>query len=147
MLLDRLVALPWIVIGAWLVYAGRDLGIGSARDPGPGAFFFWLGFVVAIAAGWQLLAPLRANAPSQQRISDALDLRAMLAVTATTIYAFILEPVGFVLSTSLFLFALTQLVLPGRLVKSALFAVLAAVTTYGFFRHLLGTQLPAGLLG
>jgi putative tricarboxylic transport membrane protein len=147
MVSDRLVALPWIAVGAWLVYAGRDLGIGSARDPGPGAFFFWLGFVVAIAAGWQLLASVRASTPMQQRIHAALDRRAMLAVAATAFYAFILEPVGFVLSTCLFLFALTQLLRPGRLLNSALFAVLAAIASYGFFRHLLGTQLPAGLLG
>jgi putative tricarboxylic transport membrane protein len=147
MISDRLVALPWMVIGAWLVYAGRDLGIGAARDPGPGAFFFWLGLVIAISASWQLLSPSPAGAPMRDRLRAAADPRPLIAVAATAIYAYMLEPVGFVLATCFFLFVLTQLVQKGRLLQSALFSVVAAVGSYVFFRHLLGTQLPAGLLG
>ncbi|MEJ0069059.1 MAG: tripartite tricarboxylate transporter TctB family protein, partial [Pseudomonadota bacterium] len=146
MLSERLVALPWLAVGVWLAVAGHDIGIGSARDPGSGSFIFWLGLIIAAMAGWLLWAPEAGDLTLRERLRATLRPRVMLATAATALYALLLEPIGFVLSTAAFLFALAQLVKPGRVLGAAIFAIVATLATYGFFRYLLATQLPAGIL-
>lgn len=63
------------------------------------------------------------------------------------VYAAIFVPVGFIVSTTLFLFAMTTFVHPAKWLRNLIVAVVLAVGVYFLFRDGLAVQLPVGLLG
>jgi putative tricarboxylic transport membrane protein len=62
-------------------------------------------------------------------------------------YAVLFFPLGFVLSTTLFLGAVTTYADPRRWVRNWVFAAALAVVVYLLFTRMLAVVLPAGLLG
>jgi hypothetical protein len=40
----------WLAIGAFVVWAGRDMGLGELSDPGPGFAFYWVGLLMCVLA-------------------------------------------------------------------------------------------------
>lgn len=74
-----------------------------------------------------------------------LNLGVILALMV--VYALTFIPVGFIASTTLFLFALTTYVHPARWLRNLIFAALVAVGVYFLFRDGLSVPLPAGILG
>lgn len=58
-----------------------------------------------------------------------------------------LVPVGFILSTTLFMTAMTTFVAPDRLRRNVAVGAGLAVSVYLAFTGLLGVELPAGILG
>jgi hypothetical protein len=61
-------------------------------------------------------------------------------------YASLLEYIGFVGSTFLFLLPLLAMGAPGRLVPACLYSALTAILSYFVFTRLLQTPLPRGIL-
>ena len=42
----------WLAIGAFVIWAGRDMGLGTLHEPGSGFAFFWIGILMcALVAG------------------------------------------------------------------------------------------------
>lgn len=74
--------------------------------------------------------------------------RRLLVVTGLFVgYAFVFIPLGYLLSTVLFLTGITCLVDRERWRRNLLFAIVFAVVIYVAFTEVLRVQLPAGLLG
>jgi putative tricarboxylic transport membrane protein len=74
--------------------------------------------------------------------------RRLLVVTGLFVgYAVVFIPLGYLLSTGLFLTGITCLVDRERWRRNLLFAIAFAVVIYVAFTELLRVQLPAGLLG
>jgi len=40
----------WLAIGAFVIWAGRDLGLGRLHEPGPGFAFYWIGILMCALA-------------------------------------------------------------------------------------------------
>ena len=36
----------WLAIGAFVIWAGRDMGLGRLHEPGPGFAFYWIGILM-----------------------------------------------------------------------------------------------------
>jgi putative tricarboxylic transport membrane protein len=62
-------------------------------------------------------------------------------------YLALLIPVGFIISTALFMAATTTFVAPEKRMRNALVAVGVSLVVYFCFSSLLGVELPAGLFG
>lgn len=62
-------------------------------------------------------------------------------------YLFIFIPVGFLLSTAVFLFAMTCLYNRRRWVRNLIFSVVFSTVIYFAFKNGLGVYLPPGILG
>lgn len=72
--------------------------------------------------------------------------KVMLAIAMTFVFISLFEWLGFLLASSLYLFAMMYVFHPGRHMTNALVAILFSACTYVVFHHLLGAGLPAGLL-
>jgi putative tricarboxylic transport membrane protein len=114
----------------------------------------------ALAVQGMLIGPVR----SEQEVPESLveDLeeelgelpeapenpRHLLVITAVFIgYLAIFIPLGFVLSTFLFLFVGAMILEPHKLRRNLIYAVLMSVAAYVVFDVLIGVVLPAGILG
>lgn len=64
-----------------------------------------------------------------------------------TAYALLFIPLGFLLSTTLFLFALTMIYNRGAWKRNIIYSAVFAVVVYYAFKEGLGVFLPAGLIG
>ena len=62
-------------------------------------------------------------------------------------YLAVLIPLGFIISTTLFMAAMTTFVAPEKYLRNALVAVGTSLVVYYCFSSLLGVELPMGLLG
>jgi putative tricarboxylic transport membrane protein len=62
-------------------------------------------------------------------------------------YALIFIPLGYMVSTALYLAAMVTVIDRARWKRNLAFAVLFAVIVYYAFTRLLAVQLPAGILG
>lgn len=90
-----------------------------------------------------------------ERVDDLIDpdepavpWRPLAVVVAMFVaYAVVFIPLGYMLSTALFLFAVTTFVHPAKWLRNGLYAVLFAVLVYYLFTRVLFVQLPSGLLG
>lgn len=62
-------------------------------------------------------------------------------------YALVFIPLGYMVSTALYLGAMVTVIDPGRWRRNVVFAVVFAVVVYFGFTEMLNVQLPAGVLG
>ncbi len=92
---------------------------------------------------------------AEHDVMDLLDpheapvpLRGFAVVVALlVVYAVLFIPLGFVLSTTLFLGAVTTYVDPRRWLRNWIFAAVLAGSVYVLFTRLLAVVLPPGVLG
>jgi len=88
----------------------------------------------------------------EPKANEKGDMKTVLITVGLIIaYVALLKPLGFVLSSSLYLFAQITVMVPNRIKKNfVLYAVIAVATSaliYVSFRFGLDLMLPAGLLG
>lgn len=67
-------------------------------------------------------------------------------VVATGLYFFLFVPLGFVISSSAYLLAMTMYFNPGKTVANVLVSLLLPIICYLIFNNLLGVQLAPGIL-
>ncbi len=143
-----------LALGLWLVYEGRELGLGDLRDPGSGFLLFWVGVILAV-----LSAALAAASLLRARRAVALEgdsgakpqfgerwRNVPIVIAYLVLYAGLLETVGFIPLTILLLMLLFRTVEPQPWRVAIVYSVLATLTVYLLFGAGLGTQFPKGLL-
>jgi putative tricarboxylic transport membrane protein len=144
---DRASALVWLSLAGLVAVQSYALKLGTLHQPGPGFFPFWGAVLLGILSVVLLVGP-----PSR-RVSDSASgarsarARAPVVVAGGLLaYVLLLEPVGFVIVTFLFLLFLFRLVRRGWLV-SGLVALTGTAACYALFQLWLKSQLPRGPLG
>lgn len=114
-------------------------------------FFPLIASGVLILGGLSLIATgLRGTAKPPDENEDAGPVpRWRLAAVVGIFVGFLVlfKPVGFLISTSVFLTAMTSFVRPDRLRTNAIVGVTTSVCIYFAFTQLLGVGLPVGVLG
>ncbi len=81
--------------------------------------------------------------PGQQQRSLVRLLVSFLLLVG---YVLVFIPLGYIVSTAVFLFLLTTFIDRGKWLRNAIFAVAFAVVVYYVFTDVLRVQLPAGIL-
>jgi putative tricarboxylic transport membrane protein len=157
---DKLVVACALVLAAWYAWMTEQVTVLPFGDPlGPRAFPRILTIALLIA-----LVPLlfgiffpkaaRKPAPALDLVADAgdgsqngRDARWVVAATVavTGLYFFLFEPLGFVISSSAYLLAMTMYFNPGKTVANALVALVLPITCYLIFNNVLGVQLARGI--
>ncbi|WGW12190.1 tripartite tricarboxylate transporter TctB family protein [Saxibacter everestensis] len=79
--------------------------------------------------------------------SSARRLRVLLYFAVFFAYLLILIPVGFLVATAVFLFAVTTLYARDKWLRNIIFAVAFSAVVYFGFKYGLGVFLPPGILG
>lgn len=135
--------------GLAIVSSGHSLELGSSHNPGSGFLLFWLGIVMVGLSLTLLVQTARSTEPASPPIVDGRPIRwrkLLLIVVALVAYAYVLVPLGFLLSTITLLVVLFKAVEPQRWTVAIGSAAATTAIVYTVFRIWLGAQLPAGLL-
>ena len=144
---DRWVAVFLLLMGVGAAAEASRLHIGEPSHPEPGFFPFCLAAALCVTSLALLLYPPKAVIQPSSEKPDSSEPRVGRKIIWTLValgsYAFTLEPLGFALSTFLFLLSLHQVVEPGRWPTAIGVSALITLVTYGLF-YLLGVRLPAG---
>jgi putative tricarboxylic transport membrane protein len=137
-------------MGVWVCHGGYELGLGTLNDPGGGFMFFWVGAVMVGLSLGILIRAARVEAVQGElkTVWAGIPWKKMVSVLAALfIYAYLLIPVGFILTTLFLLVFLFKAVEPQRWSWAILGAIVSTLAAYGVFRLWLQCQLPQGLLG
>lgn len=141
---DLVSGLFWLAVAIFAAVQGLSLKLDSLSRPGPGFFPFWGGVVLGALS---LVLIVR----SFRRVSERPRIRPeswkpLVVVGALAAYLLLLEPLGFVAVTFLFLLLLFRLERRGW-AFSAASAAIGTLASYVLFQVWLKTQLPTGPLG
>ncbi len=142
---DRVSGLLWLAVALFAAVQGLSLKLGSLQRPGPGFFPFWGGVALGLLSIVLIVRSRRPDvaAGARPRPDTA---KPVVAVGAVLGYLLLLELLGFVAVTFLFLLLLFRLEQRGWAVSAAT-AVAGALASYAMFQLWLKTQLPTGPLG
>jgi len=150
---DRVIFVCILVLAGVYFYATEQLPSLEIGDPlGPKAFPRLLGIALVITAVILLLEIMRRRGRAPARPADEPDPRmrgAYIVVAAVVVWTFLyilsFETLGYVIATTIYLFALTSYFNAGKWVTNALTSVLFCLGSYWMFK-LLGVSLAQGLL-
>jgi putative tricarboxylic transport membrane protein len=151
---DRVIFVCILVLAGIYFYATEQLPSLEIGDPlGPKAFPRLLGVALVITAGILLLeilrAPKRVAAPAATPETARSNRGAYLVIAAVVVWTFlyflVFETLGYVIATTIYLFALTSYFNAGKWVTNAVTSALFCVGSYWMFK-VLGVSLVQGIL-
>lgn len=136
-------------LGAFLVREGVDLGLGEPTEPGSGFMFWWIGVAMIVAGAalgiTGLFAPT-GRAAGEVAIGSGPLGKPLIGIVALIGYALLLQPLGFIPTSTLLLTGLFAFVGGYRLPLSLGMGVASALACWFIFARLLSSNLPAGIL-
>jgi putative tricarboxylic transport membrane protein len=137
------------VLAACVTVSGFRLGFGEWREPGPGFLAVLSGLTLgALAAVWFGMTFAKPRGPGEtarQFIADAGGLR-KVSLTAAALVAFTLlvEPLGFPLTTLVFMIFLLRVIEPQRWALALMLSVVTVALCVVVFQVWLQVQFPEG---
>ncbi len=137
-------------VGVFFTLYARTVEIGAWNEPGPGFLPFWGGMVLAVMSGALLLHTFWGKLPPiTQSFFPRPDSWKRVAATfaALIVYNLLLTPLGFMLTTFLFIGFLVRFIFPQTWTRTLVAAGLSALAARLLFINFLETQLPRGFLG
>jgi putative tricarboxylic transport membrane protein len=144
---DRWSSSLWLIFSILICIESYRLGIGSFHAPGTGFFPFWVGTVFG-ALSLLLLVLTFVREGKRVGISEKVRWGSIILVLASLfIYAVVLEKIGFVVSTLLFIGALLMIIERKKWLIVAIIAILSTLAFYIVFQVWLQSNLPKGILG
>jgi putative tricarboxylic transport membrane protein len=145
---ERRTGIILILIGlAVSFYAVSGLQMGTVNQPGPGFFPLISGAGIVILCTVWIVAN-RKCAPSSEPFWPQGEWKApLLALVVMTIYAALMEELGYFFSTLIFLSAWQIFVEREKWLKTSIIAIVGTVVMYFIFAYLLGVALPEGMFG
>ena len=147
---NRISAIFFLAVGIFFSGYARSVEIGAWNEPGPGFLPFWGGLILAamsialsLRTFWGKLPPITQSffprADSWKRVAATF--------AALIVYNLLLTPLGFTVTTFLFVGFLVRFIFPQSWTRTLVVAVLSAVAARLLFINFLETQLPKGFLG
>jgi putative tricarboxylic transport membrane protein len=147
--LNFLSAIIWLVLATAIATECLRLGIGGFRSPDAGLFPFLTAALLGLFSLWLLIDSLlqKNRHPTENRIVWGKETKwrnILLTLGALVAYAFALNPIGYLLTTFLFLLFLFRQIGPQRWIVAILGAAFSSLLSYAIFHIWLQTQLPDG---
>jgi putative tricarboxylic transport membrane protein len=138
----------WTIVGLALIFLARALGVGQLDAPGPGLMSLGIGIVItAVGASGFIFQLMHRSEAAFEPWSRMAIARLCGVIALLVLYVALFERVGFLLLTFALLAILFALFANMRWYWALALAAILAGANYAVFKLLLGTQLPAGLLG
>ena len=139
------------VAGGVLFFAALSFTSPSAQADAVGPRFFPLvASAVLVLGGLGLVVTSLRSRDASTRAPDEENVPLGRLVMVFTLFAgflLIFEPVGFLISTALFMTVMTSYVRPDRWKTNGIVGVLTSLVIHFSFTQLLGVDLPVGVLG
>ena len=147
---NRVAAIFFMLVGVFFALYARSVEIGTWHEPGPGFLPFWAGVILtamSVALFWGSYGKRAwAARPSFFPQSDSWK-RVLATFAALLVYNLLLVPLGFTLTTFLFLLFLVKFIFPQTWTRALMVSIAGSVVARLLFINFLQTQLPKGFLG
>ena len=139
----------WLVIGILICEESWRIRLGNFQSPGPGFLPFGAGLILGGLALGVLMRGLHSKSDDRRAFWEDQTRWTKVASTLMLvfIYGFLLEPLGFLLTTLLLMALLFKLIEPQRWITAIVGAVLSALVSHLIFQIWLKVELPKGFLG
>ncbi len=146
---DRVGGVIWMAIGAALAIGSISLGLGSLHKPGAGLMPFLTGILLGSLGLLLTLLDLRNG--SSVKGKEAVSLRPFLgkgalSLAASFLYAFVLDPLGFIVATFVLFLSLFKIMGARKWFMPILISLLAVSVSYLIFEVWLRIEFPRGIL-
>ncbi len=145
--LDKIGAIVCLAIAGIALWQSVKVPMGSIRQPGPGFLPFWVGVILALLSAvlW-FQAGYRKPAVETARFfsGEGKWPYVVAAGVGLLIYTFLLEPLGFIISTFFLLIFLFRVIGKQKWWVGVTGSILVTFFTHLIFRVALKVQLPRG---
>ena len=144
-----LVSVLCILLSAYVIKTAQGFPENlSAVDPGPAYFpTLMAGMVIILSLVLAALAITGKGADAEDKLDfHGGSRRALIGIAMFAVYCVLFKPLGFIIDTIWFCFAMMVLLQNRKYPVIAAVSVATAVIIYIIFAVLLGAKLPAGLL-
>jgi putative tricarboxylic transport membrane protein len=136
-----------MVLSGAIIREAIDLEVGNPNNPGSGFMIFGASGVLGLLALHQFIKSLRSFKHKQETAAEGIHWGRIVAVVAANLlYIFLLQPLGYLVCTFLFLSFLFQILERGRWVPRVIGSALTSFLTYVLFARLLQLNLPRGVI-
>lgn len=143
---ERNAALFFVILGVAVVgHALAKLELGTLKEPGPAFFPVVCGVGIVVLAGYWLVASLKSVKPWAPLWAKGELAAPVTAAVLIVAYSAAMEPLGYLLSTVVFLVAWQQAIEREKWLKTGIIAVCGTAVMYLLFMYLLGVPLPEGM--
>lgn len=142
---DWISGIFWIGFGAVFVIGGLQQGLVRMGIPGPGSMPFIVGLILIGLSFIVLVQAFFSKSPPEEKVFPQQSSlpKLILVLISLFIYGFLLKPIGFVLTTFIFLIFVLRLIGHERWTAVVSFSLLTAVLSYLLFTAL-QVELPKG---
>lgn len=146
---DRVAGILLLLFAVWFGVAARRYPYWSETGPGSGFLPFWLSLAMGVLAVLLLLTAARPGSPADEAwVPRGRSLLRLIAVAVTTVlFTLVLDRLGMILGSGVFLFVLLRLVEGYSWARSLAIAAGGAAGMYLLFVRWLGVPFPTGPLG
>jgi putative tricarboxylic transport membrane protein len=152
MIYDRVGGLIWLLLGVGFCIGSVRLDLGSLEMPGPGFIPFLSGALLALTGLVLLLfpSPYESTEKEKLEIEDRGGLKKhwkkfIFVLLALFSYLFLLEILGFLITSFLFLFFLLKLTEPKGWVRPLFYSGGVIILSYIIFILILECPFPIGI--
>lgn len=140
---ERNTGVFFILLGAAIAaYSLSTLKLGTIHTPGPGLFPFISGAGIAGLSIFWLVANRKSHTEAEPLWEKGQLIGPVLAVIITVVYTALMEPIGYLPSTLLFMVAWQKVIERESWRKTLVVSVIGTAVMYFLFVYLLGTALP-----
>jgi putative tricarboxylic transport membrane protein len=140
---DRWTGIFFILLSAYVCGESLRLGLGDMHSPGPGFISFWSGFILGLMATGMVIGSFLRKGSAGERFENWESV--VLVILSLFGFLLILDTLGFIFSTFLFVTFLLKLVEQRKWGFSLGVAGLTAFFGYFIFEVVLKAQLPQGI--
>lgn len=151
---DRIIIVCTIVLAFLYLFGTWEIPVLDTVDPlGPRAYPYLIAVGFLVSAGWLWLEArqkraVAAAAPDPDSKESKRHYYVLAGVSGwIAAYFAALEPVGFLITTPIFLFGLMAYLNRGKWIANGASSVLFTLGAYFLFTKVLGVSLAAGVLG
>jgi putative tricarboxylic transport membrane protein len=137
----------WLAIGGYVIWAGRDMGLGNLHEPGSGFAFYWIGILMCALSLAVIGQALLSGGPTLASLwAGTRWPKVLLVVVLLLIYGVGFQTIGFIPCTLALLLILMWFVDPVRWWLAIIIALAATFGVWAALTKWLKIQLPSGLL-
>ena len=135
-----------LAFGIFVIWEGYKLKIGSINDPGSGFVLFYTGILMCLFALSIIVAAITEGGPTVRSLwAGTRWTKPLVVIGCLALFASLLQPLGFLLSSIPLLLLLLRVIDPVRWTLAIPLAVLAPLGVWWVLKHALLIQLPSGI--
>jgi putative tricarboxylic transport membrane protein len=144
---DRISGIFFLLFSGYVCMKSLQMGLGGWHRPGPGFLPFWSGVALGILAVILLTQSLRQDkASAADEPKEKTNLKPITLVLISLVgYIILLEPLGFVITTVIFVGFLLKTIEKKGWILTIWVSLVVALSSYVVFEVLLGAELPKGI--